>query len=162
MADILAKLKAGRDFTKTVRIGEVALGLRILTERDHQDAGWAANDLLDERKTELKASNADLFESEKATQLIQRFVVDPATGKPVFPTADDVLDTLSRDQRNEIGAAYFDFEKEYSPSERTMSDAEFAELLEDVKKKPDMQLLTDLSGALLKRLVLSLAVPPTN
>lgn len=162
MSDILAKLKAGRDFTKTVPVGDVSLGLRILTEQDHQEAGWAANELLDKHEAELNAANADLFESEKATQLIQRFVVDPDTGKPVFPNAAAVRETLSRDQRNTIADRYFDFEKEHSPSERTLSDAEFTALLEDVKKKPDMQRLNDLSGALLKRLVLSLAVPPTS
>lgn len=162
MSDILAKLKAGGAVTKPFPLRGVVLALRILTERDYQDAGWAANELLDDRKTELKASNADLFESEKATHLIQRFVVDPATKESVFATAADVLDILSREERNAIGAAYFDFEKEYSPSERTMSDVEFKTLLEDVKKKPDMQSLSDLSGALLKRLVLSLAAPPTS
>ncbi|MDP3841051.1 MAG: hypothetical protein Q8Q81_00445 [Oxalobacteraceae bacterium] len=160
--DLLAKLKAGRDVVKTFKLGDVTLGLRILTERDHQEAGWAANKLLDEYKTELKVSNADLFESEKATQLIQRFVIDPATKTPVFATAEIVLDTLSRDERNAIGDAYYEFEKEYSPSERTLTDAAFAALLEDVKKKPDMPSLNDLSGALLKRLVISLAARQTK
>lgn len=162
MSEILAKLKAGGTATKSFPLRGVALALRILTERDYQDAGWAANELLDDRKTELKASNADLFESEKATGLIQRFVIDPVTKQPVFASAADVLDTLSREERNALGAAYFDFEKEYSPSERTMTDTDFAVLLEEVKKKPDMTSLSDLSGALLKRLVLSLAVPPTS
>lgn len=160
--DILAKLKASRDIVKPFKLGDIALGLRILTERDHQEAGWAANALLAEYKTELKPSNADLFESEKATQLIQRFVVDPATKKPVFATAEQVLDTLSRDERNAIGEAYYDFEREYSPSERTMTDAEFSALLEDVKKKPDMLYLNDLSGALLKKLIISLAAQLTK
>ena len=160
--DLLAKLKAGRDVVKTFKLGDITLGLRILTERDYQEAGWAANALLAEYKTELKSSNADLFESEKATQLIQRFVVDPATRAPVFASAEQVLDILSRDQRNVIGDAYYEFEKEYSPSERTLTDADFTALLEDVKKKPDMPSLNDLSGALLKRLVISLAVPQTK
>lgn len=162
MSDILDKLKAGRTVTKPFKLGAVGLAMRILTERDYQEAGWAANELLDDRKTELKASNADLFESEKATHLIQRFVIDPATKEPVFASADEVLDTLSRDERNAIGAAYYDFEREYSPSERTMSEADFTALLEDVKKKPDMTSLNGLSGALLKRLMLSLAAQPTS
>lgn len=160
--DLLAKLKASRDVVKTFKLGDVTLGLRILTERDHQEAGWAANKLLDEYKTELKVSNADLFESEKATQLIQRFVIDPSTRAPVFATAELVLDTLSRDERNAIGDAYYNFEKEYSPSERTLTDAEFTTLLDDVKKKPDMTPLSGLSGALLKRLIISLAAPQST
>ena len=131
--------------------------MRILTERDYQDAGWAANALLDEFKTELKTSNADLFESEKATQLLLRFIVDPDTKKPVFSSAEEVLATLTRADRNFIGTAYFDFEKEHSPSERTMSEREFDALLEEIKKKPGTPRLSGLSGAMLKRLVSSLA-----
>lgn len=154
---ILDKIKAGRGVTRTFELGDIKVGLRLLTERDYQDAGWAANDLLNEFKTELKTSNADLFESEKATHLIQRFLIDPDTKEPVFETADQVLDLLTREERAFIGEKYFDFEKEYSPSERTMTDAEFDALLEDVKKKPEPTRLNDLSGALLRRLVITLA-----
>lgn len=162
MSDILAKLKAGRSVIKTFPLGEVTLGLRLLTEGDYQAAGWAANALLDEHETELKASNADLFESEKATHLIMRFVVDPATRQPVFASAEVVRDTLSREERNAIADAYFDFEREHSPSERTMSEAAFNALLEDVKKKRDPQALNGLSGGLLRRLLLSLAAQPAS
>lgn len=157
MSSILEKLKAGRSATKTFKLGEVEIGLRLLVERDYQEAGWAANDLLAENKAELKSANADLFESEKATHLIQRFLIDPISKAPVFASADEVLDVLTRDERAVIGTAYFDFEREYSPSERTMSTAEFDALLDDVKKKPDHTHLNDLSGAMLKRLVTTLA-----
>jgi hypothetical protein len=158
MSSILDKIKAGRSVTKEFNLGDVRLGLRLLTERDYQDAGWAANDMLAEFKTELKTSNADLFESEKATHLIQRFLIDPDTKKPIFQSADEVLDTLTREDRAFVGEKYFDFEREYSPSERTMAAAEFDALVEDVKKKPEPTRLNDLSGDLLRRLVLTLAV----
>lgn len=160
--DTLAKLKASRTATKTVTVGDVAIGLRILTEQDRLEAGWAAVAMLDQHETELNVANADLFEAEKAIQLLLRFVIDPDTKKPVFPSADEVRATLAREERNAIGDAYYDFEKEYSPSERTMSEADFTALIEDVKKKRDVTRLNDLSGAMLKRLVLSLAAPPTN
>jgi hypothetical protein len=162
MSDLLSKLKAGRAFIKTFPLGELTLGLRLLVEDDYQAAGWAANDLLAQHDTELTTANAELFESEKATQLMLRFLVDPDTGKPLFPSADELRKTLSREERNAVGAAYYDFEREFSPSERTMSEAEFARLLADTKKKPNWLALSGLSGALLKRLVLSLAVQPSN
>lgn len=152
----LEKLKAGKSHIKVIPLGGVSLGMRLLTERDYQEAGWAAVDLLEDHKAELNPANADLFDSEKATQLIQRFVVEPISQEPVFPDAESVLDTLTRAERNHLADQYFDFEKEYSPSERTMTEAEFTALLEDVKKKPDPTVLNDFSGALLKRLVLSL------
>ena len=155
--DILAKLKAGRSVTKSIPLGDVLVAMRILTEQDHQEAGWAANAMLDKHDAELNPANADIFESEKFTQLIQRFLIDPDTRKPVFPSADEVRQTLTRDERNALADAYFEFEKEHSPSERTMSEGEFEALLEEVKKKPEMPALSDLSGATLRRLVLSLA-----
>lgn len=160
--DILAKLKAGSTVTTPIEVRGVPMALRILTEQDHQEAGWAANAMLVQHKAELTTANADIFEAEKFTELIRRFVIDPDTGKPVFPTAGEVRATLSREERNAIADAYYDFEKEHSPSERTMDDAEFAALFEDVKKKPDLQSLNGLSGAMLKRLVLSLASQPTS
>ena len=162
MSDLLTRLKAGRAFTKTFPLGDLTLGLRLLVETDYQAAGWAANDLLAQHDAELTTANAELFESEKATQLILRFLVDPGTGKPLFSSADEVRNTLSREERNAVGAAYYDFEREYSPSERTMSEAEFGRLLDDVKKKPDPLALNGLSGALLRKLVLSLATPPNS
>ena len=162
MADLLEKLKAGRTFIKPFKLGDVSLGLRILTERDYQEAGWAANDLLKDHQTELNAANAELFESEKFTQLIHRFVVDPANGTRVFPSAEEVLDTFSREERLAVADAYYDFEKEYSPSERNMTEAEFTAILNDVKKKPDLESLSGLSGVLLKRLVLTLVAQLPN
>lgn len=162
MSDLLSKLKAGRSVIKPFPLGALTLGLRLLVETDYDAAGWAANDLLAKHDAELSPANADLFESEKMTQLLLRFLVDPNTGKPVFTTADEVRDTLTREERIAIADAYFDFEREYSPSERTMSEGEFAQLLDQVKKKPEQHALTGLSGALLRRLVLSLAAPPTS
>lgn len=160
--DILAKLKAGRSVTKTTALGDIKIGLRLLTEQDHQEAGWAANAMLDKHDAELSAANADIFESEKATQLLMRFVIDPDTGRPVFPDAAEVRATLTRDERNALADAYYDFEREYSPTERTMDEAEFMALLTDVKKKPEPTTLNDLSGALLKRLLLALVSPPNS
>jgi hypothetical protein len=164
--DILAKLKAGRSVTKIIVIGDgegsVSAALRILTEQDHQEAGWAANAMLEKHDAELNPANADLFESEKFTELIRRFLIDPETKKPVFASAAEVRETLSRDERNALADDYFDFEKEHSPSDRTMSEADFVALLETVKKKPEMPALNGLSGATLRRLVLSLASQPKS
>lgn len=162
MSDLLTKLKAGRSVIKTFPLGELTLGLRLLVESDYQAAGWAAYDMLTQHEAELDTGNAELFESEKGSQLMLRFLVDPGTRQPIFPTVDELRDTLTREERNAVGAAYYDFEREHSPSERTLTDAEFGRLLEEVKKKPDPRALNGLSGALLRRLVLSLASPPTN
>ena len=84
MSTILDKLKASREVIKTVSLGDVVLGMRIMTERDYQDSGWAANALLDKIGADLKPSNADLFESEKATEASAALRCRPGDEKARF------------------------------------------------------------------------------
>jgi hypothetical protein len=77
----------------------------------------------------------------------------------VFADADEVRETLTRDQRQLISAAYLDFEKEYSPNLSRMSDVEFDALLDEVKKNPSSTRLNDLNTATLKKLITILASP---
>lgn len=160
--DLLEKLKAGRDAISTVRVNGVEIGLRILTEQDYQTAGLAADALLRTNGTELSMATADLFEAEKSIQLIALMVVDPATKKPVFVNADEARKVFTREDKEVISEAYIDHERSFSPSGRTMTDADFEALLEEVKKNPATPRLNDLSGAGLKRLITSLAVPPSS
>lgn len=160
--DLLAQLKAGRDALATVDINGVTLGLRILVEQDYTDAQLAADALLIKHETELSLATGETFESEKMIQLIARMVVDPATRKPVFATADVARETLHRHDKDKIAEKYLEHERKFSPSYRTMGDTEFAELLEEVKKNPETTRLNDLSGDLLRRLITSLASQPSK
>jgi hypothetical protein len=105
---------------------------------------------------------AELAESEKTTQLLARMVVDPETHKRLFEGAAAVRETLTRDQRATLSAAYLEHEKSHAPSERTMPEADFALLIEGLKKTPQTVNLNDLSFATLKRLSLALAAQPIS
>ncbi|WP_295756011.1 hypothetical protein [Undibacterium sp.] len=161
MSDLLARLKAGQSAIGCVHLGELEFGLRLLTEQDYMDASFAVDAAMKAANIELSMATSELFESEKSSQLLLRALVDVDANKPVASNAKQLREAISRDQKNLLIEAYLSHEKAYSPSERNMSDEDFAELIEEVKKNPTTPLLNDSSTVTLKRLITTLALPPT-
>jgi hypothetical protein len=159
MSDLLEKLKAGRAAIRRVPIGAVVLGLRVLTEQDYQAAHLAAVEALRVAGLELDMASAELFESEKASHLLALALVDPDTGAAITSSAKAVRESLSREEQAYVIEEYMAHEKQFAPSPRTLSDAEFAELLEEVKKSPQTPRLNASSSATLKKLIATLAAP---
>lgn len=158
MMDLLEKLKATHLVRHEVELLGCKLVLRILTEKDRAEAGLAAHDAF--VGVEMNLTSADLHETRLANELLARAVLDPATGQPVFATAGDLEVNLSRDQKGYLLSEYLAFEREYSPTR--LSDAEFDALLAEVKKRPQIDLLNNSSIGTLKRLVITLASPPST
>lgn len=155
--DLLAKLKLGRDALGNVTVNNVKIGLRVLTDQDYQIAHMAADKMLADHDTEFSLSTAEAFEVEKSVQLIFLAAVDLETRKPVFASVDECRATLMREDREIISEEYLKHEQSFSPSERNLTDAQFAALLQDVKKNPASPRLSALSGATLIRLITTLA-----
>lgn len=162
MSDLLARLKAGRSALRHVKLGDVEFALRILTEQDYLDAGVEALEAMKARGLDFGMASADLFEAEKATQLLMRALVDPQSGTPVALSPKQLREALSSQDKTWLIERYIDHEKVYSPSERHMTEEQFAELLETVKKTPETARLNDSSSATLRRLITSLVSPPAN
>lgn len=162
MSDLLALLKAGHGTRRLVKLGEVEFELRLLTEQDYLETGISVIEYFKAQGVTLDMASAELFESEKATQLLMRALVMPHLDDPVALTPAQLRTALSRDEKNWLVEQYLDFEKTYSPSERTMSETEFAALLEDVKKNPQTTRLNNSSTAMLRRLITVLVSPPAN
>jgi len=160
--DLLTKLKAGRDILGSVEVNGVTLGIRILTEEDYQVAGLAADALLLKHNTELNMGTSEVFEQEKSIQLLTAALVDPETKKPVFASASQARETLTRDDKEYLSEKYLEHERTFSPSGRNLTEEEFVELLEEVKKNPSTPRLNALSGEWLRRLITSLVSQPTN
>ncbi|MBI3677395.1 MAG: hypothetical protein HY243_12350 [Proteobacteria bacterium] len=76
--------------------------------------------------------------------------------KPFSASADELRELLTDDELTLLGGMYRDFEREVSPKP-DLTSAEFGELVEELKKKPQTILGSDLSSATLKRLVITLA-----
>lgn len=163
MSELLQKLKAGRSAVARVKVGEVELGLVILTEQDYLEAGLAA---LEEMKSagheDATVANSEYFEQAKATQLLFRAVVDPASGKRLCETAEDLRAVISRSEKALLVERYMDHERDYSPAEWNMGEKEFAALLEEVKKTPETTHLNDFGSVTLRKLVRSLASQPSS
>lgn len=159
MSDLLARLKAGRAAIRRVKLGDVELGLRILTEQDYLEAGIATAAAMRQAHLEVNLGTADTWEQEKASQLLARALVDPDTGRPVAPGAKGLREAVTREQREFLIGEYIAHEREFSPTSGVLSDDEFGRLLEEVKKTPATTSLDDSSFATLKRLVRFLADP---
>jgi len=162
MSGLLARLKAGRAAVGQVTVDGITFGLRLLTEQDYLAAQIATEAAMKEAGLELSVSTAEAFEAEKSSQLLVRALIDPETNTPVAETALALRSATYRDQQASLISAYLAHEKSYSPSERTLSDAELSELVEEVKKNPGMTSSSDLSTDTLKRLITALASPPAN
>lgn len=162
MSDLLARLKAGRAAVGQVTVDGVTFGLRLLTEQDYLAAQIATEVAMREAGMELSVSTAEAFEAEKSSQLLVRALIDPASGEPVAQTAQALREATYRDQQASLINAYLAHEKQYSPSERTLSDDELTALLEEVKKSPAMMLSSVSSSDTLKRLITALVSQPAN
>lgn len=161
---ILDKLLAGHAAVATFEVSGVKIGLRILTGADYSAANVAALNFLKDHEVELTPGSSDGYQEAHTYELISRMVVDLGTKKPVFESAEQCRDTLSRDQQNAIMARYLDHEREHSPAESNMGDEELTALVAEVKKSgPEAQQhLSALSSAMLRRLITILAGPPPN
>lgn len=163
MSDLLKKLQSSHAALATVELGGVKLGLRILTEHDYQQAGLAALEVLEAASREdVNVATSELLESERSLQLIALAVVDPANRQPIFDSADTARSSLTRAQKSLLIEAYLEHEREYSPRPENLSEAEFNELLDSLKKSAVKPSLNGLNGATLKKLVLSLAEQPST
>jgi hypothetical protein len=162
MADLLDRLKAGRTAVARKRILDVEFGLRILTEQDYLQAQIATEQAMKSAGMELSVSTAEMFESEKASQLLVRALIDPDSGKPVADSAKALREALSREDKAALVEAYLEHEKSFSPSELTLSEEEFSSLLDEVKKNPLTKRLRDSSSETLRRLITSLVAQPAT
>ncbi len=160
MSELLNRLKMSRAAIARVTVGEVPFGLRVLTEQDYLEAGFATDAALKAAGVELSVATADLFEDEKASQLLARALVDPNSLQPVAASARELRQALTRNDRAWLADRYLEHEKQFSPSERTLSADELSALVDEVKKNPATPRLNDSSIATLKRLITALVSPP--
>jgi hypothetical protein len=153
MSDLLERLKAGKSAVAPVTLSGVKFGMRVLSEQDYLSAGLAVEAAMKAAGVEFSSSSVELFEMEKSGQLLVRFLVDPASGKPVAEDVDALRSALSRYEVAHLIETYLEWEKTMSPSERNMPEGELMQLLETVKKTPETPLLNGSSSVTLKRLI---------
>jgi hypothetical protein len=159
---LLEKLKGGTRNTKLIVFPgtEAEAMLRILSNQEVQDSVFAAETLFDKADVAIRASTLDAYEDERTTQMLFRALRDPSDPKqPFAATVGELRSLLTKAEKDSLVRLYEECEREYSPDFTRMSDAEFEELWEQVKKNPSI--LSNVSGlGMLKGLLRYLASQP--
>jgi len=163
-SSLLAKLKGGTRNVKTVKFPgtDINVVLRILSNQEIQDAVFAAEKLFDLAKLEVKGSSLDAYEDERSTQILFRALRDPEDPTKSFSaTVAELRNLVSRAEKDVLISLYGEFERECSPGFSGMSNEEFEEIWEAVKK--NAQILSSISDlSTLKGLLLYLASLQAN
>ena len=137
MMSRLEKIKAGQRHVRTIRFPgtDQDAGLRVLTNAERQQALFATEDHFRKHGIEFSAATVEAFEDENTTQMLALALRDPVQTDRTFAAgADELRGLLTRDEKNELVAAYEEFEQEVSPSASDLTGEELDELLEALKK----------------------------
>lgn len=162
MSDLLDRLKAGAAQTHEAWVGDCRFTVRLLSDQDRQCCQGEAAAYLRAHGVSLSAETVDIFDAEVATRLLARAVLDPETLAPVFATADVARSVLTAPVKDALLTAYVGLEREVNPRPGLMPEADYEALVEAVKKTPQMTRLSNLSGDTLRRLIITLASPPST
>lgn len=161
---LLEKLKAG---TRNIRVlkfpgTDEDVAVRVLSAQEIQDSVFAAETLFKKAEVDVSASTLDAYEDERTTQILWRALRDPENQKePFAATVAELRKGLTRAEKSILADLYNEFEKECSPDFMAMTDTEFEELFETVKKNPE-QLTSNLSSPMLRGLLRYLASRPST
>jgi hypothetical protein len=158
--DLISKYKLGTSNTKLIAWPNSTdmVGLRILSQSQLQEATFATEKWFKENKIDINMSTADEFDSEKATQVLYRALVDPVDFKtPVCNKIDIFRQSLTRDERSCLIDEYLTFEKDCSPRPENMKDEEFEAWIDSVKKTPEELLGNVISSRTLKACIITMA-----
>jgi hypothetical protein len=159
MSDLLSKIKAGTDNVKLLDWpgSSQKVALRILSQRDFQDAIFSTERHFKAEKIEVNMVTAEEYDSEKATQILYRALRDPEhLTEPICPTVTAFRQTLTREEKAIILQEYVAFESECSPAPQNLSDEEFDKVFEDLKKNATTTLGSVTSLSLAKKLITTL------
>jgi hypothetical protein len=164
MSDLLSRIKAGSDNVKLInwpghspdKASKVLL--KILSQDEHQSAAFSTERHFKSEKIEISMVTAEEYESEKATQILFRALRDPEkTSEPISPTISDFRRLLTKNEKEVLADEYLTFEKDCSPSGENLSSDELDSVIAELKKKPEAVWSTNLSTAMLKSCICSMA-----
>ncbi len=162
MSELLEKLKAGAALTHEVWVSDCRFVVRLLSDLDRQRCQGEAAAYLRTQGVALAAETVNVFDAEVATRMLARAVLDPETNAPVFASADAARSILTAPVKDALLAAYVELESDVNPRPGLMPEADYAALVEAVKKTPQTTRLSNLSGDTLRRLIITLASPPST
>jgi hypothetical protein len=156
---LIEKLKAGTRNIKTLKFpgAEDDIVLKVLSNADIQEAVFAAERRFKDEEIIVSDSTRDAYGDERTTQILFRALRDPRDiKKPLFSSADELRKLLTKEEKEALACEYDAFQQECAPQLDKMTDKEFDELWEALKKNPET-VSSFLSSGVQKRLLLYLA-----
>lgn len=143
---ILEKLKAGIMNTRDVGFHGITLKLRLLSETEIVQCrldtlAYSVKNNLDEESQATENARRQLY-----------IVLSDSEGNRVSDSIDSFRDLLTRGEREYLIEEYLFLENECLPSVPGMAQAEFDDILEQVKKSPE-SILSVSNTATLRRLI---------
>jgi hypothetical protein len=166
MSDLLSRLKLGSDNIKLVdfpNINNQKIALRILSQKEIQEASFATERHFKSEKIELNMVTASDYDTEKSVQMLFRALRDPEKlQESISATITEFRSLLTRQEISALADEYLAFESECSPSLDTLSGDEFDKLVSDLKKKPEQTIGNITSLQMLRRLLLTMVKQPVK
>jgi hypothetical protein len=156
---LLDRLKAGKRNIKLISFPGTTeqIALTILNEEERQLSTINADRVLKTAKLDYnQMMTASEFDAEKATQILQMSLKDPANLDRPFASIIELRKLLTKDIKGILIDEYLAFEQECSPSPDNLSTEEFDRIIETLKKNPKETVGSVTSIATARKLILIL------
>ena len=137
---IIGQIKNAHEVTKDIEwpgIPEVKVRMRLLTVSESRKAKVDNQQEFKRDGIEIGVQNLADYSEQEAVHGMWRAFSDPETGKPIFRSAEHLRSLCTNDELKALCDAYNAFADENDPNLEKLSDEEFEQLKEILKKKPD-------------------------
>lgn len=136
---IIDQIKASHDVFKDIEwpgVPGVKVRMRLLTVSETRKAKVDNQQEFNRDGIEIGMQNLADYREQEAVHGMWRAFSDPATGKPVFTSAEHMRTLCTNDELKALCDAYNAFSDENDPNLEKLSDEEFEQLKDILKKKP--------------------------
>lgn len=162
---IIDQIKNAHEATKDIEwpgIPGVNVRMRLLTVSEARKAKVDNQQEFKRDGIEIGAQNFADYREQEAVHCMWRAFSDPETGKPIFRNAEHMRTLCTNDELKALSDAYNAFSDENDPNLEKLTDEEFEQLKETLKKKPDQIRSKVLSLPVAWKLLRILVAPQEN
>jgi len=117
---------------------EVKIRLRLLTVSEGREAQVQNEQEFTAAKVRVEMYNLNVYRAQEAACGLAKVILDPATDKPLFRSADHLRSFVTDDELKALSDAYNAFSEEQNPDTEDYSDEQIRDLFEALKKTPDL------------------------
>jgi hypothetical protein len=161
----LAALKAGTNNRKTVKFPgtDQDVVMRVLSNAEVQEAEFGTEKHFRQQGIQYYEATVEAYEKEKTVRMLHSALRDPEDETKTFAASVAELRAMTTQaEKDALVMELNDFMAECSPDMEALSEEEFGEIVEMVKKRPEETVSSLSSMSLLRRLAISLASRPAS